>query len=200
MIYLMRHAETQWNFEMRKQGLDDSPLTDKGRKQAAGYGRVLRHLFDSGEIERDNVVIYASPLGRTRVTAQYLIEALAIDPDKVHYEPRLIEFDYGDWSGKTNDEIEQIYPGMLELRECDKWNFKVPGGESYQEVEAKALSWIEDLPEDKTVLAVTHSVVSRVIRALYLSLPKAEAGGLEHPQDVLFRLHDGAIDVININL
>ncbi|MEJ2178019.1 MAG: histidine phosphatase family protein, partial [Gammaproteobacteria bacterium] len=40
MIYLLRHAETEWNYEMRKQGLDDSPLTVTGRSQAVAYGKV----------------------------------------------------------------------------------------------------------------------------------------------------------------
>ena len=33
-LYLMRHGETKYNVELRVQGWSDSPLTNKGIKQA----------------------------------------------------------------------------------------------------------------------------------------------------------------------
>lgn len=123
MIYLLRHAETEWNFQLRKQGLDDSPLTEKGIEQAEAYGASLSELLEKTDIERGNVVLHSSPLGRTRATAQFLIEALEVPDQHIHYEPRLIEFDYGHWSGLTNEEIEAQYPGALASRELDKWHY-----------------------------------------------------------------------------
>jgi probable phosphoglycerate mutase len=41
-IYLMRHGETLFNQEQRIQGWCDSPLTEKGRKQAQVAGAWLR--------------------------------------------------------------------------------------------------------------------------------------------------------------
>ncbi len=198
MIYLLRHAETQWNFQLRKQGLDDSPLTEKGERQAVAYGETLRKLIPDDDVRAGRILLHASPLGRTRNTANHLIQALDIPADCVHYEPRLIEFDYGDWSGLTNDEIEHRYPGSLAARESNKWFYTVPNGECYADVETKVDQWMDDLPRDRTVIAVTHSVVSRVIRRHYLDLLREDAGRLEHPQHLIFRLNGSTIQEIDV--
>ena len=198
MIYLLRHAETQWNFQLRKQGLDDSPLTDNGERQAMAYGETLRRLIPGDHIREGRVRVHASPLGRTQNTAGRLIQALDIPSEYVHYEPRLIEFDYGDWSGLTNDEIEDRYPGELDARESNKWYYTVPNGECYADVEAKVDQWMDDLLPEHTVIAVTHSVVSRVIRRRYLNLSRCDAGRLEHPQHLIFRLNGNTIDEIDV--
>ena len=46
VIYYIRHGETQWNADGRLQGVQDIPLNDIGRKQAAHAGSVLAGLFD----------------------------------------------------------------------------------------------------------------------------------------------------------
>ena len=51
MIYpdllILRHGETEWNLAGRMQGAMDSPLTAKGRAQAAAQARLLaRHGID----------------------------------------------------------------------------------------------------------------------------------------------------------
>jgi len=199
MIYLVRHAETEWNFQRRKQGLDDSSLTTLGRSQAEGYADSLLSLVSVEQVSQGKVRLFHSPLGRTKTTAQYLIDALQLPADAVIEEPRLIEFDYGRWSGLTNEEIEQQYPGALKHREDDKWNYTVPGGESYADVEKKVLSWLAELDSENINIAVTHSVVSRVIRGCYLDMKNCEAGMLEHPQDTFYRLEDNAGTVIQID-
>jgi broad specificity phosphatase PhoE len=198
MIYLLRHGETEWNAQLRKQGLDDSPLTSTGHAQARAYAAVIRQQIIRPDIEQGKVKLYASPLGRTRVTAGYLIDALDMPVSCIQYDPRIIEFNYGEWSGLTNDEIEQQYPGQLQARENDKWRYTVPEGESYADVEIKVDQWINDLPTDKTIIAVTHSVVSRVIRGKYLGLPNQEAGGLEHRQHLIFKLSNNQIETIDV--
>ncbi len=198
MIYLLRHGETEWNAQLRKQGLDDSPLTRTGRAQASAFATVIGQQIAGADIEQGNVKLFASPLGRTRVTACYLIDALDIPEPHIRYDPRIIEFNYGEWSGLTNDEIEQRYPGQLQARENNKWDYTVPNGECYADVEVKVEHWFNDLPADKTIIAVTHSVVSRVIRGKYLGLPNQEAGQLEHQQHLIFKLSDDQIETIDV--
>ncbi len=198
MIYLVRHAETEWNFQMRKQGLDDSPLTKLGRSQANRYAQLMRTLITRDQIDQGLVRLFHSPLGRTRVTAQYLVDALDLPEGSIIVEPRLIEFDYGHWSGLTNQEIEDKYPGALGQRENDKWNYTVPGGESYADVESKVRSWLSELDPTCINIAVTHSVVSRVIRGCYLDMDTCEAGRLEHPQDTFYHLHNNQAEDIQI--
>ena len=199
MIYLLRHAETEWNFQLRKQGLDDSPLTDRGRIQAEKYGVLMSALIGAERIRANEVALHHSPLGRTSTTARYLVDALDLDDDAIQIEPRLIEFDYGDWSGLTNEQIEEHFPGELARRDRNKWNYTVPNGQSYADVQHKVESWIDELDSTKITIAVTHSVVSRVIRGHYLEMSPAEAGLLEHPQDIIFRLSENQITAISID-
>ena len=44
-IYFTRHGETVWNVENKICGMTDSPLTARGRAQAAALGA---HVRDSG--------------------------------------------------------------------------------------------------------------------------------------------------------
>ena len=55
--------------------------------------------------------------------------------------------------------------------------------------------WLEALG-DGPVIAVCHGVVTRVLRGLYASLPRADALRLPVPQDRIFRLAGGTIDDI----
>ncbi len=198
MMYLLRHAETQWNFEWRKQGLNDSPLTDRGQWQARTYGTVLRLLIPPDKIHSGQVRLYMSPLARARTTARYLLEVLGMSTHDVICDERLIEFDYGDWTGLTNEEIEQSYPGALSAREADKWNYTVPGGESYADVEENVDDWMDGLPLGKVLIVVTHNVVSRVIRRRFLGQSRMQAGHLEHPQHLIYRLANQSVEEIDI--
>ena len=190
-IYLLRHGETVWNVEQRKQGLDDSPLTALGQLQAENYARLLQQHLQEQRIPFEDVVVYVSPLGRTKATADYLIRTLRLSNENLIEEPRLIEFDYGRWSGLTNGEIEQQFPGEFDKRDADKWRYVVPGGESYFDVEQKVAHWAKELPKGKVIVAVTHSVVSRVIRGNYLGLDHQQAGQLLHSQNLFFKLSEG---------
>ena len=58
MIYLCRHAQTEFNTVARFQGQVDSPLTAMGHAQAEAMGRRLVGLV-GGDFR-----IFASPLGR----------------------------------------------------------------------------------------------------------------------------------------
>ena len=41
-VYFARHGETVWNVEDKICGMTDSPLTEKGRAQAAALGQQVK--------------------------------------------------------------------------------------------------------------------------------------------------------------
>ena len=47
MIYIIRHGQTSWNLQGRKQGRKDSPLTLKGFSQARNVAEILNHNIES---------------------------------------------------------------------------------------------------------------------------------------------------------
>ncbi len=59
-LYLVRHAQTDWNVEGRYQGQADLPLNAAGRAQAAKLSRELSGLAF--------IAAYSSDLSRARET------------------------------------------------------------------------------------------------------------------------------------
>ncbi len=95
---LARHGETEWSATGRHTGLTDIPLTRRGEDQARALAPMLAgHRF---------ALVLASPLARAQETAR-----LAGFGDRVVDEPDLVEWDYGDYEGRTTPEIRTEAPG-----------------------------------------------------------------------------------------
>lgn len=85
-LILVRHGESAWNAEHRLQGQADPPLSDLGRRQAAGLEAMLSAIPVDGAI--------ASDLSRARETA-----VLAGFPDAPS-DARWREIGLGEWTGR----------------------------------------------------------------------------------------------------
>jgi probable phosphoglycerate mutase len=188
-ILLVRHGETEWNRARRYQGWQDSPLTAAGVAQAEAIGRRLCALPETGAAE-----IVASPLGRARRTAEIIAACLADNgrPMPIRFDERLREISLGSWDGLHKREIKARAPGMLDGDGRWDWYFRTPGGETYENFVARIAAWLSDLP-DRPVVAVSHGVVTRILRGIYAGMPRGEALRLAVPQDRIFRLSGGTI-------
>ncbi|MCD8503004.1 MAG: histidine phosphatase family protein [Bacillaceae bacterium] len=93
-IYLTRHGETKWNVENRLQGSMDSPLTKKGIADAICLFERLKDV--------NFQAIYSSPSERALQTARYIKGEKDVPIDTIE---ELKELNFGDWEGKTKDEI-----------------------------------------------------------------------------------------------
>lgn len=188
-IYLVRHGETQWNRELRIQGRRDSPLTSLGRSQALRMGRAL------ARIGVEALPVSVSPLGRTRATAELLGREAALGP--VSFEPRLMELSLGSWEGLTFAQVQARFPALLEGTTAHTWYFRAPDGESFETACKRVGAWIGE--QTGPVLAVAHGMVGRVLRALYLDLPRDEALAHPLPQDVIWHFRDGGMAVLPVD-
>ena len=169
-IFLVRHGETEWNLARRYQGWSDSPLTARGIAQAEAIGHRLRALPEAAAAE-----IVADCLGRTA---------------RPRFDERLREISLGSWDGLERAEIRSRMGASFEEFE---WYFHTPDGERYDEFAGRIAGWLEEAG-DGPVIAVSHGVVTRVLRGLYTSLPRADALRLPVPQDRIFRLAGGMIE------
>ena len=162
-LYLIRHGHTAWLAEHRLQGwLPGIPLDDEGRAQAQ---RLAEYL--AGE---SLAAIYASPLERAVQTA----EAIARPHDlPVQAVPRLGEIRMGKLEGLPLDEIAAQYPGLWEQYRAAPDSVHFPGGETIAEVQARAVSWVEEArqqhPQD-TIAVVSHADVLKAILTHYLGM------------------------------
>jgi broad specificity phosphatase PhoE len=190
-IFLVRHGETEWNRARRYQGWGDSPLTARGVAQAAAIGRRLRDLPDAADMP-----VVSSPLGRAHRTAE-LIQAARGDRSHIATDERLREISIGAWDGLDRDEIEARSPGIFERYGYGEWYFCCPGGETYDRFAGRIAAWLDETAGQRLIV-VAHGIVTRVLRGLYAGLPRAVALGLPVPQDVIWRLADGAIEEIAV--
>jgi broad specificity phosphatase PhoE len=192
-ILLVRHGETEWNLERRVQGRFDSPLTARGVAQAYAIGRLVQKLPDAA-----SACIVASPLGRARRTAEIIREHLAVRPELV-IDDRLQEISAGSWDGLTFCDIELRSPGIFDGDGRWEWNFRAPGGETYDTFVGRVGEWLDEWVGARFIVAVTHGVVSRVLRGLYAGLPREAALVLPVPQDKVFRLFAGSIEELAVS-
>lgn len=190
MIYLLRHGETEWNRQGRLQGQQNSPLTARGEAQAAAMGRALRELVGPGAA---GFRIVCSPLGRARQTAAIVAAEVGCDPAAIAEEPRLMEHAFGSWQGELEADLLRRFPDFWRAREADKWNFQVPGGESYALVAARLSAWLSEQPADARLIAVGHGLAGRILRGLYGRATPEDIFAMAEPQDAFFRLSDGVI-------
>lgn len=188
-LYLLRHGETAWNLERRMQGSKDSPLTERGRAQAAAMGRAL-----AAELARDPgpTLFLRSPLGRTCETASIIGRQLGLDAADWRDDPRLAELRYGDWEGSTWAEIEVSHPNAMATWRADPEGFCPPGGETHFELRRRSAAALADIIASGTrTVVVSHGVSGAVMRGLLHGLDARAMFVLEKPQDAFFRLHDG---------
>jgi probable phosphoglycerate mutase len=187
-IYLVRHGETQWNRDRRVQGQLDSPLTPRGHDQVRRIGQLLaRVLAGVGPLP-----VHVSPLGRTRTTVAILGEELALGPMTI--EPRLAELSLGSWDGLTWDQVQARHADLLAGATEHTWYFRAPDGESFASASRRLAAWQADLTEP--VIAVSHGMVGRILRAIYLNLPRDEALAYPLPQDEVWHFRQGEMAVL----
>ncbi|HET7026490.1 MAG TPA: histidine phosphatase family protein [Candidatus Limnocylindrales bacterium] len=151
----------------------DVPLSDEGREQATR----LAERLDCVAFEE----IFSSPLARARETA-----AIVAGERPVRVDPRLLEMDYGEWEGLTYGQIEERDEVRRRAWERDPAVLRCPGGESGNDVAARAGAFLVQLLEEhvaahgprdtaeRPVLAVAHSSVNRILACVALGLPIRE--------------------------
>ncbi|MDY0240743.1 MAG: histidine phosphatase family protein [Rhodospirillaceae bacterium] len=188
-LYLVRHGETEWNRQGRIQGQGDSPLTERGQEQALSVGKLLATVPTLPP-----ALLLVSPLGRTRATAGQISRHLAVE--RMETDARIGEVAMGAWEGMTLPEIAEREPSRRDDLKRIDWCFRSPGGETLAMVQERARDWLDSLPRDRPAVAVSHGLVGRVIRGLYLDLRLEEMMALPVPQDVVWHLTQGKIRAI----
>ncbi|MFN3171989.1 MAG: histidine phosphatase family protein [Hyphomicrobiales bacterium] len=189
-LIFIRHGQTDWNKEGRLQGGQDIPINETGTWQATRNGRRLKGVFEDEAFKLEDFTFVASPLGRCIRTMGLVRQGLDLDPDAgFERDDRLREITFGQWEGKTFDDLQALDPQAVTEREADKWGFVPPDGESYQMLSQRMKPWLESL--DRPTVAVSHGGVSRAVRGLLFDLESDEIPRLDVPQDKIYLVQDG---------
>jgi probable phosphoglycerate mutase len=149
-LLLVRHGETTLTRQGRYSGRGDAPLTPHGIAQARAVADRVAALVPSVS------AVVSSPLSRCTRTAEFI--AAAVGGLRVDTDDNLIECDFGAWEGKTFVDVQQRWG-----TELDEWlgdpSKAPPGGESFRQVETRALAAVDGLRKryvDGTVVVVSH--------------------------------------------
>jgi len=100
LLTIVRHGETAANTGGVWHGSTDTPLSERGQRQARAVGA---HLSRVPEVFRH---IYSSPLQRARHTADAIAHGLDLE---VQEDSGLTEYDLGRWEGKTYQDLYTNY-------------------------------------------------------------------------------------------
>jgi alpha-ribazole phosphatase len=178
-LVLVRHAETEEAARGRCYGSLDVGLSAKGRRQCARLAKEL-----SGECFS---AVVSSPRTRAVETAGPIAERHGLE---VRVDPGLRELDFGELEGRTYDEIASSMPELYTAWMTQPTRVRFPGGESYADLERRALRAVEALRgelDGKAIVAVTHGGIVRALLADVLGIP----------DDRIFRI---AVDPASISI
>jgi broad specificity phosphatase PhoE len=184
-LFLLRHAETEWNAQGRCQGVTDLDLSAAGRRQARRIADRLR--------EETVDAVYSSDLKRARNTAVEVARPLRLT---VRTDADLRELDHGAFEGLTFVEIRTGFPDFMERWQSRPAGVILPRGEGLTDVARRAWSSLERIARShlptETVLVVTHHFPIAAVLCKISGTPldeyrsfKIETGGLSEIR------HDG---------
>jgi 2,3-bisphosphoglycerate-dependent phosphoglycerate mutase len=100
-ITLLRHGESQGNFEGRHQGQADFPLTERGREQTRAL--ITRWISEAKQFD----LIISSPLVRAKETAESISAELIVP---VEFDPVWMERNNGLMAGLSPEEVVETLP------------------------------------------------------------------------------------------
>ena len=161
-IWLVRHGETEWSRSGQHTGVTDLPLTPAGEEAA----RALLPRLAEAEFD----LVLSSPLQRARRTAE-----LAGMAD-VELVPDLVEWDYGDYEGRTTADIR------TERERWSIWTDGAPSGETPEDM-CRRVDRVADRLRgvEGRALLVAHGHVLRALAARWIDA--AVALGMHLPLD-----------------
>jgi len=177
IVDLLRHGSVRGGTCLR--GWQDDPLDEAGWRQmrSAVNGRV------------DWQRVLSSPLQRCAAFARDLATGLTIPVDT---DPRWRELGFGDWEGRTADEVLTHDPDALQRFWQDPAAHPPPNGETLVAFEARVdAAWAalqHGLRAGERVLLITHGGVIRLLLCRVLGLPINEQFRVEVPHATLVTL------------
>jgi broad specificity phosphatase PhoE len=151
-VWLIRHGETEWSLSGQHTGVTDLPMTEPGEAAAKALHDILAGTsFD---------LVLCSPRRRARRTAE-----LAGFTD-VHIEQDLVEWDYGDYEGRTRADIHKERP------DWSIWTDGAPHGETPDEIGARVDRVIAKCrAAGGRVLLFSHGHLLRTLAARWIAQP-----------------------------
>lgn len=190
-FHLIRHGEHTLLGRVLVGRMPGVGLSERGRAEACWLAaRLAEERIDA---------LYASPLQRTRETAEIIAEQLGLP---VAICEDVIELDYGEWTGATFESVRgdprwRLWSGHRSIA-------TLPGGESMRAVQQRTVAALFDLHAahaEARVAIVSHGDVIRAALLFTLGMPLDFYSRIEvAPASInTIRLEAGSLRVLGIN-
>lgn len=157
-LYVVRHGQVPSNINGIISGWNDEELTEKGIEQALKMRNELQSVkFD---------LVYSSPIYRAKQTAE-----IVSPQNEIILDTRIAEREPGKMLGKSRKEIDKNTWNSLDMERTPE------GAETLAAGLKRVKSFLNEIfskSEDKTVLVVTHSFVSKCIWILENNIQSQE--------------------------
>ncbi|KAH7322927.1 histidine phosphatase superfamily [Stachybotrys elegans] len=182
-VFIARHGETEWTISGQCTGNAEIPLTENGKKQSRGTGKMLvgpGNLIDPNKLAH----VFCSPRVRARDTLDLLLDAewkaKLEDQGKITITDDITEWDYGAYEGFRPSEIKD----RRAAQGLGKWNIWTEGcedGETPDEVKERLDRLIAQITSIQKpymnggsapdVLVVAHGHILRAFVKRWLKYP-----------------------------
>jgi broad specificity phosphatase PhoE len=175
-IWLTRHGESVFNAAGVLGG--DPDLTPAGHR----YARSLADFLDRRDPDRQGVAIWTSSLQRAVQTAAPL--------GRTPWPWRALdEIDGGICDSMSHAQIQERLPEEYAARKRDKFTYRYPRGESYQDVILRLDPVVIELERTRRpVLVIAHNAVLRALYAYFLGVPRERCPYLAIPLHTVIEL------------
>jgi alpha-ribazole phosphatase/probable phosphoglycerate mutase len=162
-VWLIRHAEPDASVRGRCYGSLDTGLSPAGREQAARLAeRLSAEPF---------AALCSSPRRRAIETAEAIAAPHGLN---VAILPDFRELDFGDFEGRTYDDIAATHPDVYRQWMETPTAVQFPNGESFTQMRARVLTAYRALlaqHDGQTIGIVAHGGVVRIVLADALGVP-----------------------------
>ncbi len=170
-IYFVRHGETILTPTRKFSGTGslDPELMQEGLDHAEAVAQECAKLGAE--------ILVASPLKRTRQTAEAIARATGLE---IIFDEAWLELSFGSWDGKSIEEVRAEDPDGYQSW-LNSSSYAPGGGESYDEAAVRIEEALEKLVAQypgKTIIVVTHNGVVK-------TAAKIAVGG---PSDAVFHM------------
>jgi broad specificity phosphatase PhoE/predicted kinase len=175
-IWLTRHGESVYNAAGLLGG--DPDLTPDGHR----YAQSLAEFLDRCDPDRKDIVIWTSSLRRAVQTAAPL--------GRTSWPWRALdEINAGICDSMSYAQIQEHLPEEYEARTRDKFTYRYPRGESYQDIILRLDPVIIELERTrKPVLVIAHNAVLRALYAYFQGVSRERCPHLAIPLHTVIEL------------
>ncbi|KAH1016688.1 hypothetical protein HUJ04_007869 [Dendroctonus ponderosae] len=172
-LYFSRHGESEFNVIGRIGG--DAVLSPRGRMYAKSLAKHIQAL------NLPALQVWTSTLQRTKATSAL------INAPKQHL-PELDEIWSGECENLSYEELQELFPKELALRDKEKLKYRYPQGESYVDVMQRLVPVLNQLECETNVLTVSHQAVLRCILGYFMETDPEEIPYMHVPLHTIIKI------------